>query len=114
MSTEDNKALVRRSFEELWNQRNMAPIDESISPDGVMWHPTGPYRGSEELKQYANMYLSAFPDVHFTIEDMVAEGDKVVLRWSGRGTHQGALQGIAPTGKPVSYTHLTLPTIYSV
>ena len=104
MSTEDNKALMRKSFEEVWTKRNLAFTYESMSPDYVMHYPTGPVYGIEGAEQYATMWWTAFPDIRFTIEDLFAEGDKVVLRWAVRGTHQGALQGIAPTGKQKTFT----------
>ena len=108
MSTEDNKALVRRFFEEVLNQRNMALIDETVSLAYIEHTPSGPVYGLEGFKQFVNMYFSAFPDVHYTIEDMVAEGDKVVTRWTGRGTHQGPLMGIPPTGKQATVTGIAI------
>ena len=105
MSTEDNKAIVRRVFEEVLNQGNMALIDEVYSPDYVDHTPNGPGPGLEGLKQYFMMYRTAFPDAHYAVEDQIAEGgDKVVTRWSVRGTHQGPLMGIPPTGKQGTVT----------
>ncbi len=104
MSTEENKAHVRRVFEEVLNQGNMALIAEFYSPDYVDHSPNGPGPGLEGLKQYFMMYGTAFPDAHYTIEDQIAEGDKVVTRWSVRGTHQGPLMGIPPTGKQGAVT----------
>ena len=108
MSTEDNKALERRVFEEVLNKGNLALVDELFSPDNVVHTSTGPVHGSEGFKQFVNMYLSAFPDLQFTIEDMVAEGDKVVTRYTARGTHRGDLQGIPPTGKPATVTGIVI------
>ena len=104
MSTEDNKALVRRMFEEVWNQGNIARIAEFYSPSHVEHTSSGPVHGQEGLKQYIMMYRTAFPDAHYTVEDQLAEGDKVVTRWSARGTHQGPLMGIPPTGKQGTVT----------
>ena len=104
MSTEDNKALMRKSFEEVWNRRNLAFADESMGPNYVMHYPTGPVYGIEGAKHWASTWLTAYPDIRFAIEDLVAEGDKVVVRWSGRGTHQGPLEGIPVTGKQVTFT----------
>jgi len=83
MSTEDNKALMRRCYEEVLNKKNTAAIDNFIAPSHI-----------EEAKQSITMYLAAFPDVHFTVEDMVAEGDMVVARLTARGTHQGVFLDI--------------------
>ena len=99
MSTEDNKALVQRGIEEVWNQKNLAVLDEIASRDYVSHNPAMTTHGLEQYKQLVSMYFSAFPDLHFTIEDQIAEGDKVVSRFSARGTHQGAFMGIPPTGK---------------
>lgn len=104
MSTEDNKALVRRGFEEIWNRGNLAVIDEFIAPNYVDHEPTTTLQGPEAHKQFVLMYRSAIPDLHITIEDQIAEGDKVVTRWTARGTHQGPLMGIPPTGKQAVVT----------
>src|SRR5713226_1186473 len=104
MSTEDNKLLVRRLFEEVLNQRNLALIDEFFSPNHVEHASTGPVHGTEGMKQYYMIYLTAFPDTHYTVEDQIAEGDKVVTRWTARGTHKGELMGIPPTGKQGTVT----------
>ncbi|MFN8458028.1 MAG: ester cyclase [Anaerolineae bacterium] len=104
MSTEANKAIVRRNFEEAWNKMNLAVVDELVAPDYIghfASHPQ-PVSGIEACKQFMSGYFVAFPDAHFDIEDMVAEGDKVVARWTVRGTHQGNLAGIPPTGKPIT------------
>ena len=108
MSTEDNKALVRRAIEEVWNQKNLAIVDELGAADYVFHNPTMKTHGLEQYKQLVTMYFSAFPDVHITIEDQIAEGDKVVTRWTARGTHQGAFMGIPPTGKQAVLTGITI------
>ena len=108
MSTEDNKALVRRIFEEVWNQGKMALIAEFYSPASVEHTSSGPVHGQEGLKQYIMLYRTAFPDAHYTVEDQIAERDKVVTRWSGRGTHQGPLMGIPPTGKQGTVTGISI------
>ena len=112
MSTEANKALARRFIEEVWNKRNMAAIDDLMAPNHVD-HPEQPPfdLDREASKQYTMGYLAAFPDMHFTIEDVVAEGDMVVTRWTGRGTHQGTMPGIAPTGKSVTVTGISISRI---
>ncbi len=100
MSAEENKAIARCVFEEAWNQGNLDPVDEIHSTDFVLHDPSMPEDicGPEGFKQFITMYRIAFPDIHFTIEDQIAEGDKVVTRWTGTGTHRGELMGIAPTG----------------
>ena len=109
MSTENNKALIRRVNEEAINGGNLALLDELASSDSVLHDPNypQPVHGAEGLKQYIRTFRTAFPDVHFTIEDMVGEGDTVAVRHTARGTHQGELFGIPPTGKQLTVTGMT-------
>jgi predicted ester cyclase len=109
MSTEDNKALVRRFYEEVINKKKTAAIDEFIDPNQVDHAaPPGIPGGIEGAKQVIAMYLTAFPDLHFTVEDMIAEGDKVVAHITARGTHQGTFMSIPPTGKQVTVTAIEI------
>ncbi|MGA3167653.1 MAG: ester cyclase [Terriglobia bacterium] len=109
-ATEANKALVRRMIEEGWNKHNLALLDEHYA-DCVYYNPaTGELKG-EALKQFSASMLAAFPDIRFTIEDLVAEGDKVVTRWSGTATHQGEFRGLAPTGKQVPVSGMNISRI---
>jgi steroid delta-isomerase-like uncharacterized protein len=104
MSTEENKALARRVLEEMFNKGNLDLADEVFAPDYVDHDPAMPedIRGPEGFKEYVSIFRTAFPDLHIEIEDQVAEGDKVVTRWTGTGTHEGDLMGIAPTGNKVT------------
>lgn len=109
MSAEDNKALYRRFMEEVFLKRNPGVIDQFIAPNCVDHAaPAGFPKGLEGAKQLLGMYLSAFPDVAVTIEDLVAEGDRVVARYTARGTHQGSFMGIAATGKRVTFTGIDI------
>jgi steroid delta-isomerase-like uncharacterized protein len=110
MSTEDNKAHVRRGFEAV-NQKNLAVFDELLTPDAVFHFASTTMQGLEAYKQFLSVLFTAFPDLQFTIEDMIAEGDTVVVRYTTRGTHQGAFRGIAPTGKLVSGTGMFIDRI---
>jgi steroid delta-isomerase-like uncharacterized protein len=103
MSTEDNKANVRRGFEAV-NQKNLAVFDELLTPDVVFHTASTTMQGLQAYRQFLSVLFTAFPDLHFTIEDMIAEGDTVVVRYTTRGTHQGNFRGIPPTGKQVSGT----------
>ena len=111
MSIEENKALARRYIEELFNQKNLATIDELNTPDVVLHNASMTIQGREPYKQFVSMYNAAFPDLHFLVEDLIAEGDKVVTRYMAQGTQQGALMGIAPTGKQVSVTNILITRI---
>jgi steroid delta-isomerase-like uncharacterized protein len=104
MSTEENKALARRVIEQMFNEGNLDVADELLALDYVDHDPTLPedVHGPEGFKEYVGMYRSAFPDLHVQIEDQIAEGDRVATRWTGTGTHDGELAGIAPTGKRVT------------
>ncbi len=109
MSAEENKALVRRYVEEVVNQRNPDLLDEIFAPDFVEYGAdTDQVSGVENLKQSFDMLRSGFPDFQRTIEDLFAEGDKVVLRFTFRGTHQGEFMGIAPTGKQVTMSGIDI------
>jgi predicted ester cyclase len=89
MSTEENKSVVQRSYDEFFNTGNLALVDQFHTIDFV-GHVLGlpPVQSLEALKYLASGYLSAFPDLHITVEDMIAEGDKVMTRVSWRGTHK--------------------------
>ena len=107
MSTEDNKALVRYWIEEVINKGNLAVVDALCPPGYVGHNPHHPLKdqpvGPEEVKEHVVKWLHAvFPDLHQDIEEMIAEGDKVVVRWTNSGTHVGEFMGIPPTGKSFS------------
>ncbi len=107
--SEANKALIRRFFEEVWNDKNLEAIDELVAADSVDHAlPPGLPQGREGAKAFTGMYLSAFPDTKMTIEDIITEGDKVVTRWRATGTHTGELMGIPATGKQVTVTGLDI------
>ena len=109
MSVEENKAIFRRIVEEGFNKGNLAIVDELVATDHV--NHTDNVHGPEEYKQFITMYRTAFPDLHMTIEDQIAEGDKVVNRWTSRGTHKGDLMGIPPTGKQTTVTGMYVARI---
>jgi steroid delta-isomerase-like uncharacterized protein len=104
--SEVNKSVVRRLFEDVWNKGSMPVADELFAPTYAHHDSSTPDfgRGPESEKKRANLYRTAFPDVRFTIEDLIAEGETVTARWSCRGTHKGDLNGIAATGKQFSIT----------
>jgi predicted ester cyclase len=105
MSTEQNKALVRRLMEEVFNRGNISLVDELVAPDFVEHEelPPGIPPGRESVKQLSPIFHGAFPDFKITIDDIIAEGDKVVVRSTWSGTHKGEFMGIAPTGKSASF-----------
>jgi steroid delta-isomerase-like uncharacterized protein len=98
---EVNKAISRRDYEEAMNLGKLEVYDEIVSPEVVLHTTSGDFMGLEGFKAVASMYLAAFPNLHFNIDDMVAEGDMVGIRWSNTGTHQGELMGIPATGASI-------------
>src|SRR5947208_12101461 len=106
MSTEQNKEVFRRLFEEVFNQGNLHLIDEIVSPDWVNYDPSLPeeLHGREGARQLVSMWKAGFPDFAIEIEDMIAEGDKVAARFAFDGVHTGEFFGVPPTGKRVHGT----------
>jgi steroid delta-isomerase-like uncharacterized protein len=108
--SEPNKAIVRRLFEELWNKGNLSLADELFAPN-YEHHDASTLdfgRGPESEKKRATLYRTAFPDIQLTMEEVIAEGEIVMTRWSCRGTHKGDLSGIAPTGKQINISGVTI------
>jgi len=108
--SEQNKTNVRRLFEELWNKGNLPVANELIAPNYIHHDASTPDvgRGPESEKKRVTLYRNAFPDIRFTVEDLLAESETVVARWSCRGTHKGELNGIAPTNKQFNITGVSI------
>jgi steroid delta-isomerase-like uncharacterized protein len=114
MTFETNKTVVRRLFDEVWNKGNLALLNEIIARDHANTGPgtlPGLPTGPEGTKQLVTVYRNAFPDVRFTIDEQIAEGDKVVTRWTAHGTHKGELVGIPATGKSSTVTGIAVDRI---
>jgi steroid delta-isomerase-like uncharacterized protein len=105
-----NKEIVRRLIDGVWKDRNLGLIDELVAQGYVGHDPTqpGPIQGRDGFRQFVGMYQSAFHDATVTIDELISEGDLVVTRWTGRGTHTGELMEIAPTGKEVTVSGITI------
>lgn len=113
MSVEENRALIQRFVDEAFNRGNLDVVDEIYAPVYV-GHTAGfpdQTLGPEGVKEFVELYRSAFPDLHTTIEDMVTEGDKLVYRWTAVGTHQGELLGVAPSSNRMEITGITIDRI---
>jgi predicted ester cyclase len=104
MSVEANKALVQRYVAEPWNKGKVDALDELCGPNFQL-EGLG---GVDAFKAAILDFRRSFPDLTFTVEEIIAEGDKVAYRWSSKGTHQGEFAGIAPTGKVVTATGITI------
>jgi steroid delta-isomerase-like uncharacterized protein len=108
MSAEDNKRLLHRSVDEFWNTGNVGAIDQLYATNYVGHDPSGANEGDlEHFKQYAQAVFAAFPDLRLTLDDVIAEGDKVVKRWTARCTHTGEFMGVPATGNKLEITGTT-------
>jgi steroid delta-isomerase-like uncharacterized protein len=112
MSAEESKAIVRR-FWGVWEQGNIDLVDELLAPDyvnhspGIPDQPTGP----EGVKAVVSMFRSGMPDLRVIVEDMIAEDDKVAVRYTLEGTHEGELFGLPPTGRRLSIKSITVERV---
>jgi predicted ester cyclase len=114
MSVEDNKALVRRVFQEFWVQKNLAVSDELIAPNHRVHGPRSHVAlppGPEGHKQSGLAFFTAFPDLQSVIVEQVAEGDTVVTLWTTQGTHTGSMLGMPATNKVVTFSGITIDHI---
>jgi steroid delta-isomerase-like uncharacterized protein len=111
VSADTNKEIVRRLGVEPW-EGNLGVIDELVAPDYIGHDPAQPdMQGPEGIKEFITGYLAGFPDGRITIDGQFAAGDMVATRWTGRGTHQGELMGIPPTGKQVTVSGITISRV---
>jgi steroid delta-isomerase-like uncharacterized protein len=107
--SEQNQALVRRWFE-IWSTGNLALADQIVATNYVNQDPTAPMPepGRAGFKQLVTQYRTAFPDLQCTVDEIIDAGDRVVTRWTTRGTHKGDLMGIPPTGKKIIFTGISI------
>ena len=103
-TVEENKATLKRIYDEIWNKGNMSVVPELISPDYLYSTPQRDLRGPEGFSEMINIWRTAFPDLTYTIDDIVGEDDKLAVRVSGQGTFKGKLQNWEPNGKHVTWT----------
>ena len=109
MSNQNLKETLLHYVDQLWNQHNLDVIDEMILPEFVDYTlPPGSPQGPEGARQFAQVYLTGFPDCQIEFHETIQEGNTVVLRWTARGTHTGDLAGIPATGKQMNLQGLTL------
>jgi steroid delta-isomerase-like uncharacterized protein len=106
----DNVQVARAAFEDLFNRGKFDVVDRSYDPSFQGHEPLLEDYGREELKKNAQRYRSAFPDLNVVVDEALGAGDKVLLRWSARGTHRGAFLGQSPTGKQVTTQGITVFT----
>ena len=112
MTTEQNKAVYRRFIQEVFNEGRLDALDTLLSPSYVLRDaPPGTPPGPQAVADVVRMFRAAFPDLAITIDELVAEGDTVCARATTRGTHRGTIFGLAPTGRPLAMTGLTMVRI---
>ena len=110
---EQNKAIVRRLYEEVWNLGDLDVVEDIVSADFVDHRSGRPDDlGPEAVRESVVALCEAFPDGRFTIEDIVVEGDRVAVRFTGRATHRGEFRGVQPTGRQVTVTGIGIYRIY--
>jgi steroid delta-isomerase-like uncharacterized protein len=109
----DSKGISRRVFEDIWNNKKLNAVDELMAASYVHHDPQSPViiSGIDGYKQFVEHYLSAFPDLHFTVEDEFGDEQTIVSRWTATGTHGGDLPGIPRTGRPISVTGMTIARV---
>lgn len=106
--SQENIAVVRRWFEEVWNQRRAETIAELLTEESVCYLDEGPIRGPAEFRERMHApFLAAFPDLRVEVEDIIAQGDRVAVRWSATGTHAGEGLGCRPTHEKVTNRGIT-------
>ncbi|HBY96195.1 MAG TPA: ester cyclase [Chloroflexi bacterium] len=110
MAVERNLARIANFFDEVWNWGNLAVVDQNVADDFSYHDPANPWvaPGPPGVTDLVLTYRTAFPDLRFVLEDVIAEGDKVVVRWRAEGTHEGNLRHIPATGTRVSTTGITI------
>lgn len=111
--SQSNAMLVRRAIDEIWNRGNYALLGE-IAADDIVIHASPPgedIQGHAGIVQFHDALRAAFSDLHFRVEDQIAAGDKVVIRWTASGTHTGEFQGIPPTGKAVRISGIDIDRV---
>ena len=114
MTETGNKAVIRRFIDEVLNQKRLEVADEIVAVDFVELDPLpGQRQGREGLKEVLGMLSGAFPDIHWVVEEMVGEGDKVVTRFTWTGTHRGTFLGVPATGKSVAVKGVVIDRVVS-
>ncbi len=108
--TERAEAVVSRIWDEIWNKGDLDVCDEVFAPSYVGYLPgmPAPVKGPEEFKQLVRIYLTAFPDVHLSVHDVISSGDRVVVRWSSHGTNTGPYMGFPPTGRQMEMPGISI------
>jgi steroid delta-isomerase-like uncharacterized protein len=106
--SEQNKKIAYRAFDEVQSQGKLDLVDELVVSDYIGHTPLGDIYGPEGAKQFFATLREAFPNLQITVEDQIAEGDKVATRWTARGTHEGQFQTVPATGRQIAMTGMTI------
>lgn len=108
MSTTNNKLLADRVWEEVWHQGDLDRLDDLFAPSFVRHDPGRELHGLEQNRQFIESFRASFPDVHFTVDDQIADADKVCVRYRFQGTHTKEFNGIPPSGRRVAYSGILI------
>ena len=109
MTTSDIDVVLRLWYQELWDNWNTAVADDLLTDDYRLHAPGVPVAlDGETTKQVVRMYGNSFPDLKHTVDEVIADGDNVAVRWTVRGTHRGEFQGIAATGNSITLSGITV------
>jgi predicted ester cyclase len=110
MAEKENKAIIHAFVAEVWNRKNVVAIDKYFAPDYLEHNLAAPDKtgGLEGTKQFIPRFISGFPDCKVTYDDVLAEGDRVAIRFTCRGTHKGEFMGVAPTGRQIYFMGLSI------
>lgn len=106
MSADENKAIAHALFPKAWNEGDFSLAEKYVAADVIDHFDNS--QGIESFKHVINMFRTAFPDIHLTVQDEIAEGERVVHRWTMSGTQQGEFRGIPSTGKQITWTGITI------
>lgn len=110
--SEANKALIRRFYDQVWNKAEYWAADDLVAPEYVR-HAPQPITGRDGIREIVSQVRAAFPDLFISIEDLLADGDRVAVRWHGYGTHSGEFRGVAPTHNPVQVNGITISRFHN-
>jgi predicted ester cyclase len=113
LSTQELRAINDRFFEEVINNRNFSIMEEFIAPEYIMHGAQSPVEGPDGFRQLGERVLTTFPDIHFTVDDFITDGEKMVVRWTARATHLGAFGPHPPSGKQVSWSGVSITRVNS-
>lgn len=113
MSPEELKTMAKRFYVEVWNNRDLSSLEEFIAPEYTVPDTQVPIQGPDGYRRFVENMLRTFPDIHFTLEEFIAAGDRTIVRWTWQGTHRGIWFGVPATGKIVTNSGVSITRVNS-